>query len=173
VSTCFLLAPGPSASQALADQLRGRRVGVCTSAFPLAPWAEFLVATDLKFWSKYPEARTFAGRRFTPNRVSFAEKVSSPVATAQCNSGVVGLEVWRRLGATRVVMLGFDFRTSHYFGDYTNGLANTAPTRRKVHEQQFKVWKRAHGSKVEVLNATPDSALTVFPRIELEEALAL
>ncbi|HBZ8061176.1 TPA: hypothetical protein MM161_004854, partial [Klebsiella pneumoniae] len=55
-----LLGPGPSASASLAERLRGRRVGVVGNAFELAPWAEFLAASDRQWWDKYPEARQFA-----------------------------------------------------------------------------------------------------------------
>lgn len=168
MTTGFLLAPGPSASAKVADQLRGCRLGVCTSAFPLAPWAEFLVATDLRFWANYPGAKDFAGEKFTVSRVNFAERVHGSM---DWNSGVLGLEVWRKRGATRVVLVGFDFGLGHYFGSYGHGLSNTTADRRRHHARQFRVWNAAHGRKVEVLNATPGSLLDVFPHVPLESVL--
>ena len=60
-----LLAPGPSMSQALADSVRGCRVGAVTSALPLATWAEFVAASDVSWWRRMGAA----GARF--RRVRF------------------------------------------------------------------------------------------------------
>lgn len=167
-----LLAPGPSMSQAVADSVRGHRVGVINNCFSLAPWAEFLAATDVQWWLKYPEARQFAGRKFSPNRIGEdVERVHTALVTSCCNSGVLGLEVAKRLGATRVLLLGFDMGLGHFFGPYSNGLGNTTKERRVVHHAQFATWARLNKG-IDVINCTPGSALQVFPKMELSEALA-
>lgn len=52
MSAWALLAPGPSASAEPIERARdsGMRVGVVCNAYELAPWAEFIAATDLDWW---------------------------------------------------------------------------------------------------------------------------
>ena len=126
-----LLGPGPSASASLAERLRGRRVGVVSNAFELAPWAEFLAASDRQWWDKYPEARQFAGARYSSHRIGGVIQLRG--ALTNWNSGVLALAVAAHLGATLVRLHGFDMHGSHFFGPYSNGLTNTAPHRREIH----------------------------------------
>src|SRR5690606_17149021 len=128
VMECDLLAPGPSASQALADSLRGGFVGVVGNAYELAPWANFMAATDRKWWEKHPAAMRFAGRRFTAHRIDGTER--PPNSQTNWNSGVLALEVAVHLGATVIRLHGFDMHGTHFFGPYTNGLKNTSQTNR-------------------------------------------
>lgn len=161
-----LLGPGPSASPDLAQRLRGRRVGVVGNAFELAPWAEFLAASDVQWWEKHPAAMAFAGVRYTAHRKAGLQQLAG--ARTNWNSGVLGLAVAASLGATLVRLHGFDLRGTHFFGPYTNGLRNTAPARREVHQQQFAQWARQN-PHVRVLNCTPGSALRCF---EFHEPIA-
>jgi hypothetical protein len=166
-----LLAPGPSLSQALADSVRGFRVGVLTSAYPLAPWAEFLAATDAGFWRKYPEAKDFAGAKYSAAKVGDeVAQVTTPHVGLSSSSGVLGLEVAKQRGATRILLLGFDHRGTHFFGPYKNGLRNTPERRRLEHEQQFAQWGRVN-KDIEVWNCTEGSALKCFPMARLENEL--
>lgn len=156
-----LLAPGPSMSQVLADSFRGQSVGVVSNCFELAPWATFLVAQDKAWWRANPEAMSFAGRRFTGNRMTGVEQV--PGSLTNWNSGVLALQAAVHcMGATRIRLYGFDMHGTHYFGPYTNGLSNTQPARRAVHLKQYRTWATAHRN-IEVINHTRGSALDCFP----------
>lgn len=152
-----LLAPGPSASVELAESLRGEPLGVISNAWQLAPWADFLAATDMNWWRKFPEARDFAGQRYSCHIVQGVEKIRIPVI----NSGVLGLEVARRLGAQEIHLYGFDMHGTHFFGPYHNGLTNTTPDKRKRHLAQFKQWGERY-KNVTVINCTPGSAIHCF-----------
>lgn len=172
MKTAVLLATGESMSQAVADQVRGRCIAIAINdSFRLAPWADALAAQDAAWWTQHPEAMQFAGRRFSANEIQGVERVVSPgqLATSS-SSGVLGLEVAVLLGATRVLLCGFDMRGSHWFGEHLAPLKNTAPERFGIFKGRMRDWGRAHGG-VEVLNCTPGSALECFPRQTLEEAL--
>ena len=159
-------------SQAVADSVRGQKVGVVTSAMPLAPWADFLAATDAGWWLRTPESRKFAGAKYSAARIGDeVTRISTPLVTSSTNSGVLALEVAKQLGATRVLLLGFDHHGTHYFGPYTNGLRNTPERRRLEHMRQFEQWGRANKG-IEVVNCTPNSALKCFPMARLDESLA-
>lgn len=167
----ILLAPGPSMSQALADSVRDQRVVAINNVYELAPWADALAANDLSWWRKHPEAKQFAGGKYSANRIGGGvDQVRSPLVTSCSNSGVLALEVAKRQGATRILLLGFDFHGTHYFGKYTNGCTNTQPRRRLVHQQQFSRWARANKG-IEILNCTEGSALQGFPMVRLDDEL--
>lgn len=171
MTTWALLAPGPSATRQQAQQVRtaGIRLGVISSAFPLARWADFIAATDSAWWRSYPDAKHLPGRKFAIHAVPGVEKIRVPGWVA-CNSGVLGLECAKRLGATRILLLGFDMHGTHYFGEYTNGLSNTLPARRRMHLSQYTTWQKRN-REIEVINCTAGSALQCFPFEVLDDVL--
>lgn len=166
-----LLAPGPSATAEDAERVRagGLPLGAITSAFELAPWADFIAATDGGWWRKYPEALKLPGAKYTMHQVKGAERVKVPGYVA-VNSGVLALECAKRAGATRILLLGFDMRGTHYFGPYRNGLSNTSETKRRMHLAQYARWSRAN-REIEIFNCTQGSALKCFPMARLDEYL--
>jgi hypothetical protein len=171
VTTWALLAPGPSATAEQAEAVHAARIplGVISSAYPLAPHAAFIAATDSKWWRAYPDALKSPAKKFTMHSVRGVEHVRIRGFNA-ANSGVLGLEVAKRQGATRILLLGFDMHGTHFFGRYTNGLTNTVEKRRRIHLQQYLAWSRRNPA-VEVINCTPGSALECFPRADVNEFL--
>lgn len=171
MNTIVLLAPGPSMSQGLADSVRHLRVGAVGRCWELAPWAEFLVSTDVKWWKTYPEAKSFAGEKFSPNDIEGVTRFRSGRVCHSTNSGAIAVDVAiTKYGADRVLLLGFDMHGSHYFGEYTNGLNNTPPARRRVHLAEYQ--RMANAFPDRIINCTPGSVLRCFPTMTLEQALA-
>jgi hypothetical protein len=165
-----VLATGPSMSQAVADSMRGRcRVVAVSNAYELAPWADALAANDAAWWTEHPKARLFEGQKFSAQHVKGLTRFASS-ARSDSNSGLLGLEVARHLGATRVLLLGFDMHGPHYFGPHPAPLKNTPHARFEVFKRQFQLWGRQH-PRVEVINCTPGSQLDCFPRGVLKEVL--
>lgn len=154
-----LLAPGPSATSLVSCALRCEWIGVVGNAFQLVDCAYFLVAVDRGWWLKHPGVRSFQARMFSSSGAPDTESTGLP---PDVNSGVAGLELAKRFGATSIRLYGFDMHGSHYFGQYTNGLRNTTETRRQVMLRQFNDWHTANRS-IEVINCTPGSAITCFP----------
>jgi len=167
MSTWALLAPGPSASAQLAERLRGFPLGVVGNAFQLAPWADFIAATDGSWWRKFPKAKELPCDKYAMHGSSGVELVKIPTQGI-VNSGVLALEVAKTKGATRILLCGFDMHGSHFFGQYTNGLRNTSKQQRASHMKQYAAWGKAN-PKIEVLNCTEGSALTCFPVARLED----
>jgi hypothetical protein len=182
MTTLAVLCTGPSLSPAVAESVRHlQTVAVNTVGLDvinsvtgevvpaIAPWATALAANDVAFWVAFPQAREFAGRRFSANRIKGVERIEG-VSSGHC-SGVLALEVAKQLGATRILLLGCDMHGTHYFGPYAHQkLKNTTDPRRKIHMQQFAQWgKRNPG--IEVINCTPGSAIAAFPMGSLDEFL--
>jgi hypothetical protein len=90
------------------------------------------------------------------------------------NSGYQAINLAAHLGVKRMLLLGYDMKAesaaqSHWFGDH--------PVVSSWHS--YKAWAKHFDSLVpdlkargiEVVNCTPGSALTCFPRAELRDAL--
>jgi len=157
-------------SAELLAQVRGFPLVAVNGAFRLAPWAVAIAANDAAWWRVYEDAFEAEARRFSANIVPKVERLVGGAIGSDSCSGVIGLEAAKKLGATSIVLLGADFAGGHFFGSYTGILKNTKPERVAIHRKQFRAWQKSN--KIPVFNATEGSALDVFPRVTLAEALA-
>jgi hypothetical protein len=163
--TWAILATGPSMSQALADTVRGRcKVIAVSDAYKLAPWADVLVSNDRKWWDYHRPQ--FDGLTFAGVEVRDVEKFDD--ARSGENSGLLAMRVAVRLGATRLLLCGFDMGGSHFFGPHHEPRWNTKPARFEVFKRQFADY-RPRG--VEIINCTEGSALKCYPMARLGDVL--
>lgn len=171
MTTWAVLATGPSMSQEVADSIRGRARCVAVSdAYRLAPWADALASTDYKWWAHHQDAQDFAGRKFTacPTQQGLLHLERIPGMPSASNSGLLGCRVAAFLGATRILLLGFDFKGSHFFGAHPEPLGNPTQDRFRIFRDQFK---RYAPMGVDFFNCTPESGLDLYPHATIEEAL--
>jgi hypothetical protein len=82
------------------------------------------------------------------------------------NSGLLGMVVAAKLGATEIILLGFNMAGGHYFGRHPEPLPNTQPSRYEFFKTQFSAW-----AGPPVVNCTPGSALKCFPMGDIEDYL--
>lgn len=166
-----ILCTGPSLTLDQVQAVRGMRVIAVNNAFELAPDAEALIAQDSTWWKLHPQAKKFAGRKFSTRDLSGVEQIfpTKKLMHSTC-SGVVALEYFAQVSRPDDVclLLGADMRGTHYFGKYTNGLSNTNDERREVHQRQFAGWAADHPG-LKIINCTPNSALKCFPLGKLED----
>jgi hypothetical protein len=155
-----LLAPGPSARELVPQIPTDVKLGVIGNAFELVDSAEFLVSADRGWWLKHPAAIEFKAAHYC-NAPGVPDVVNVSVDPGM-NSGLIGLIVAVRKGATQIRLYGFDMHGSHFFGQYENGLRNTTGIRREAFHEQYAEWAGAN-RHIEILNCTPGSALTCFP----------
>lgn len=91
------------------------------------------------------------------------------------NSGFQALNLAVQFGAKRIILVGFDMRLDlgvHWHGPHGKGLNNPR-------DILFASWRDAlngaaaslAGLGVEILNASPVSALTAYPIVDLREAI--
>lgn len=171
MSVWAVLATGPSMSQAVADQVRGRcRVVAVSDAYRLAPWADALASTDAAWWAAHPEARQTPAQKFTgaPYFQPIEGVDRLPHASSGTNSGLFGCMVARHLGAHTLLLCGFDMRGSHFFGAHPEGLSNTTPNQFEIFQRQFSQW---WPKGLAIVNCTPGSALKAYPALALDAAL--
>jgi hypothetical protein len=94
---------------------------------------------------------------------------------AHQNSGAAAISLAVRLGASRVIMLGYDCgiakgEKAHWHGDHPKPLGNCGSARRWP--QQFQKLRDTYKA-ADIVNASRFSMLSVFPRISLEDALSV
>lgn len=168
MTTWAILATGESMSQEIADKVRGKcKVIAVSNAYKLAPWADIMVSNDSSWWRNNPDALNFSGKKYCAAKMPGTEqfKPEWPYAYS-CNSGLLGMRVALKHGATKILLLGFDMKGTHYFGPHPEPLKNTTAKRFQMFLRQFDKWK---GCKV--INCTPGSALKKFPFDTLENVL--
>lgn len=90
------------------------------------------------------------------------------------NSGGSAINVAYHLGASRILLLGFDMRRvgaeAHFHDFYPKRKESNDPYKR--HLDCFpQIAIDAHDLGLEIINCTPDSAITQFPFMTLNEAL--
>lgn len=187
--TVAVLASGPSMSQAVADRVKHLpRIAVNTT-YELARDADIVYACDRGWWARHPDAlkcngiklacEPIAGHLPSPafpddvfvlrnGGVRGFHPVPGYVNTLN-NSGGQAIQVAIHAGAARVILLGFDMRGRHWHGDEAGSNFN---------EGTHPVWllrmaglARTLPDGVEVINCTPGSALTCFPRADLDDVL--
>jgi len=87
------------------------------------------------------------------------------------NSGYQAINLAYLLGATRIILIGFDMRwtggKAHWFGNHPEGLTNQEPDR------YIKAFRTIKPDKygLEIINCSRATALDAFPRRNLEDVL--
>lgn len=167
------------------------RVIAINDAVRLAPWADLLYFCDEQWYRWHEtEVREFEGMKATLENFALRDEVPGLACLAKrgeaglcaepdglhtgSNSGFQAINLAVHLGARKIVLLGYDMKAkagqAHWFGDHP------VPTVKTLWKDLFIPAFRTLADPlkrrgVEVVNATPDSALDVFPFSPLREAL--
>lgn len=190
-STIVCVASGPSLTRDDVDWCRGKAPVVAVNdTYRWAPWADVLYAADPEWWEAHDGAAGFAGLKFSLHGkagrwpgVQVLEKTGelglelTPTGLRRgMNSGYQAINVAVHLGASRIVLLGYDMQmasgVTHFFGEH--------PAGRMRRKSDYAAFCACFDSLVApladlgiaVVNASRESALASFPRGSLREALA-
>lgn len=186
--TVACLASGPSLTQADVDLVCGHVDGVIAvnDAVRLAPDAAILYACDGKWWGWHDGMPRFTGLKFALK--DDAKKWTSHGVQVLKQTGLEGLELkpngLRRghnsgyqainvavhTGAARIILLGYDMRGGHFFGNHPDG---TKPTFHLCLPLFATLVKPLEAAGVEVINCTRKTAITCFRRAPLEQVVGL
>jgi hypothetical protein len=193
--TCVLMASGPSLTAADVDLVKNYRmhgamtlrtiaINDCGLArrLPLAaPWADILYAADQKWWRFYQPA--FTDLRVSGEKVDGVEtqpltmlargepmpRIPGSVVSGD-HSGFQALGLALSLGVSRIWLLGYDCG-----GKRRNCHTGREPqfATRPPFENWIKKYKQAADEwpKVEIVNCSADSAITVFQKRPLSEVI--
>lgn len=200
--TAFLVAGGPSLKGFDGAVLEGRRVITINDSYQLCPFAEFVYFCDTKWYRWHedkPAFRQHTGTKVRLEPYAGEQPLPEPVKVLRndtqaehsgetgglClepdglrtgrNSGYQCINLAFHLGATRIVLLGYDMKPGeggqvHWFGNHPK------PTKATV----FKDAMLEHfptlvdplaDAGVEIINCTPGSAIECFPKRDLSDLL--
>lgn len=181
--TVAIFATGPSLTQDHADACKDLRAIVVNNAYTLAPWADVLYASDLRWWDVHPGSYKFEGLKVSLTNKAVLKLENGGQSGIDSrpthlrsgrNSGYQALNLAVLFGAKRVLLFGFDCKSkgkTHFFGRHPSGLERQHP---------YGVWINhfneaapiLKGLGVEVWNCT-DSALNCFERKDYRDALQI
>jgi hypothetical protein len=126
--TVAVLGSGPSLTLEIAESLTAHRCIAVNHSFLLAPAADMLVALDLDFWT---DTKDFSGLRVCGVDSDDVDALYAgpmyerieigPGHTVELrNSGLAAIRIAARMGATRIILAGFDPRTRAHFDGHPN-----------------------------------------------------
>lgn len=178
--TWCVLGSGASMSSEIATRVRHLSCIAVNNAYELAPWAKALVGGDAAWWKQKPEAQTFQGDKWCSTtavdkhhrKYLNVRRLPKHFALgSQTNSGLLALNCAITVyGAKRVLLFGIDLVGKHYHADHPKPLGNPDENRFQLFRAQFADYAQLIKG-IEVLNCSPISTITCFPKCTIEEAL--
>jgi len=116
------------------------------------------------------------GIKYLPKNKKHPRGLSPDPCSVSCNgnNGAASLSLAVHLGVRRIILLGFDMKMdaglkySHWHGSH----GNKRPPPFQRHLMGFSdIAKEAKERGVEIINASPDSMITQFPKVSVKELL--
>lgn len=174
-------------SRAIAGKVaeQGWRSIAINNTFRIAPEADMLYAADEDWWrhARNRDAYEFKGVRATcsghpdiPLRLRVSGHLGfdpepDAIRTGG-NSGFQAIQIAMKLGASRVLLFGFDMKGGHWHGTHVVGLREAPPEHYARWAPRFETLvEPAKELGVSIVNCTPGSAITAFPFSTLEEEI--
>lgn len=196
--TVFVIGGGPSLKHMDLKPIHNRPVLGCNDAFRLGTWVDWLVFADKRWWgwnqdelAKWPNRdrviccvpQLLDGRpdKWPWLKILRRDEARFGLSTEQdtlCwNRGCGGAAINAAylLGATRIVLLGFDMRINTA-GEHNWHDNHKVKERPQIYQNSMIPFLKPMSDAMKVTglqiaNATPGSALTLFPMVSLEELL--
>lgn len=189
--TVYIIGGGPSLKNFEFRQLTGARTIAINKALLFYTQTDVLYWTDVRFYLWYKnEVDNYKGLKFAlkagsqytsdvnilkKGKAYGLEKDRQTLAHGN-NSGYAAINLAYHLGAKRIVLLGFDMGSNGVESHFHDGYP-TRPAGDKMYQDKFlpgfkQLDAELKDSGVMVLNASPHSKLTTFPKITLEQALS-
>lgn len=172
--TFVCIASGPSLTAAQVDYVRGKAVVIAVNDnYRMAPWADHVYACDRSWWNNHAATvrETCSGRLWTKSKEAAEKYALNHVLLPGNNSGFQAIHLANRLGAARIILIGYDMQhtggKAHWFGNHPAGFRNA---------DGVEKWRNAFNRlnteiPAPIINCTIDTALTCFPRRNLEDVL--
>lgn len=186
-----MAAPGPSLTDSVVREVRESRLRTIAvqDAYRVMPWADALYACNPSWWRVHRDCNGFAGEKWSTHEdgaIHLNDKTDAARAWGVklvggrdgqgfsldpgvihygSNSGFQAINLAILKGCTRIVLIGFDMRRvdgrSHFFGEHPDDLRRD--TDYSAFIRPFELAAKALPPHIEILNATPGSALKCFP----------
>lgn len=154
----------------------GLPVIAVNSTWRAVPECQFIYAGDLSWWELNVPNLPQSPERWTCNlraHKRFGLNLFPADTSGTFNSGQRAILFAHWLGATRIILLGFDCSIangSHWHGDHHCLDNPTAANVKRWHGEFGHVAQLLH-SKVNIINSSRETSLSCFRRMPLQEAL--
>lgn len=174
LKTFVCIASGPSLNARDCERVRasGFPTIAVNNSWQLAPWCDHLYAGDLAWWDAHIAQVPEGPKHWSCTRQAVAKHgLNWHEAYGEYNSGLRAIELAFRLGAERVLLLGYDCTVksgTHWHGDH----AST----KNPDEALCKKWAAQHARlsrRDAVINCSRDTALEAYRLGHLETELGL
>lgn len=195
--TIFILGGGPSLTDSIVPELKNKTILGINQAYQLGDWVDFCYSGDKRWfeWNKQ-KIKNYKGTLYTSypkfdlisydNIINLGRISSYGISNKSRysiawngNSGASAINIAYWLGAKRIVLLGFDMRR---IGNSFNWHKQYPRINRRNNNRYpnpyikfLKCFRQiaidAKRLGIEIINATPNSAIQVFPKTKLKELL--
>lgn len=172
MKTFVCIASGPSLNARDCELVRasGLPTIAVNNSWQLAPWCDHLYAGDLAWWDANAQWLTSGPKRWSCTRQAVAKhNLNWHEAYGPYNSGLRAIELAFKLGADKVLLLGFDCTIengTHWHGDH-KGTKNPD-------EIRCREWAKQHARlerKSDVVNCSRSTSLECYKLGRLETEL--
>jgi len=197
-NTAYIIGGGPSLKSQDLSLIHKKRVIGVNNAFLLGDWVDVCWFGDMQWgrWHKKELLTKYHGlvascntnTHFVRNHpwIKFLRRGKAMGIDPQPahvswnhNSGCSAINLAYHFGATRIVLLGFDMSNgkkgeTHWHGGHKqlpkDQKGNNTPYSRWVKTTAF-IYRDARKLGIEILNASPITTITVFPKVKLEDVV--
>lgn len=178
--TAICVASGPSLTErdcsiAAAGMGLGDWMLAVNDSWRAATWAHAVYAGDFGWWRDHlGEVPTHLERWTCSESAAYRYRLHHHRVAGRglYNSGQRAIELAITKGFLRILLLGYDCtvaRGTHWHGDHASG-KNPDAARCQQWQDQFR---SICANGAQIINCSRETALTAFPRLPLEKALAL
>jgi hypothetical protein len=171
------------------------RVVAINDAYRLLPDADLLYACDAIWWDHHRGAESFKGERWSTHDEAHNKKLECAarwklnliqgefgngfstrpdVVHYGRNSGFQAINLALLLGATRIVLIGFDMQHGygrHFFGDHPHGFKQG--TDHSAFVRWFDDAAKRLPKNIRIVNANLESGLQCFEKLPLAQAMRI
>jgi hypothetical protein len=166
-------------------------------AYKVMPWADAMYAADNRWW-ELRKGTDFKGEKWAchehegihagssgNDKRAMADEYGLNIVCGRYgsefstdptyinygdNSGFQAVNLALLFGCKRIVLVGFDMRGGHFFGDYKDGLHNASDETYAGYAKKFAHAAKHLPADVSIVNATSGSAMKCFPMMSFEDA---
>lgn len=187
--TCYILGGGPGLARVPLERLHDLRVIAVNNAYTLGDWIDVMFYGDCRWFRWHSKTLLdFPGLKVTAcdshkdkPGIRAVKRLSSPPGIARAknrlawnlSSGACAINLAVHFGVKKIVLFGFDMRKvddkNNWHEDHKDG-PNKNPYERFLRPFP-SIARDLEKLGVECVNATPGSALEVFPIMKPEEML--
>lgn len=190
---------GPSTYSPFLSPIHGKHVIAINNAYLIGSWIDVMFFGDCKWYpanadalSKFPGLKLTSCARFKkPHEIcngirflawdhekGFGISTKPDMVAWNLNSGAASVSIAHHLGVKRIILLGFDMKLDEKKKSHWHGAYGTSKNPKMVPHFQKQMFgfefiaRDAQSLGIEIINASPDSAITHFPKITVKELLS-